>query len=757
MSAHGRSKALTPERDQRGTLSDYVWDFVNRVAKEVGKTHPGKKILNCAYGVYTLPPLKIEKLEPNVMVSIVGGRRPVSNKPGQMEEQRLLREIWLPKTSNPLINFENYPFTDRGWYLPAFTPHAMGESINALKERFMGEDIWLTVRQDFEKVGLGLNHFLVYFTQRMYWGGPQQDVDAMFREYVRLFYGPAEQEMLAFFGYSEANWQEMEKDKAKADHALALFGRAQARVDAASIHGRRLALIDDFLKGLRSKSEQLGKKRGPVPVLRLVGQAREKIVIDGKLDDEPWVKAFPSATCNFRELQTGRQPTFGTMVKSCWIGRNLYLAFRCGEAPGEKPMIGTTKDDDAALWYGDCIEVLLETDARSYYQIAVSPSGAVADLDRSAGRHAWFSWDSQAEVATRIENDHWIVEMRIPVTEDENDPLHQIIGHEPTRSLPWYINLCRQRIREDAQEHSAFSPTGADNFHVPLKFAHFYNGNSFQFDASEPDADYLTAIRIAGEEGRAQRFEEARASWLKAAESASTTPLQKSHALENAAAAARSARKYEVAAGITASIPIDAVKKVAQMHLLLDQGKAPQVIEEYAKEDIAAWPFWKRGDGYFARGRARFITKDAQGAEADLSSALPWISEARTRSALLLALGQNRESNLQDGDRALTAYHTITDGIKVFGGADEFSALQGIARIQSKRGQHDEAIATLARADIPKLQGVWKGNMLLTLADVQLAAGRKVEAAAALKVVAEDVNMPPWNRKAAEAKLAGMK
>ena len=33
----------TPERGYRGALSNYVWDFVNRVAKEVGKTHPGQE------------------------------------------------------------------------------------------------------------------------------------------------------------------------------------------------------------------------------------------------------------------------------------------------------------------------------------------------------------------------------------------------------------------------------------------------------------------------------------------------------------------------------------------------------------------------------------------------------------------------------------------------------------------------------------------------------------------------------------------
>lgn len=88
----------SPQRNERGLLSDHVWDFVNRVAKEIAKTHPRAKLLNCAYGAYTLPPLKIDKLEPNVQVCIDGGRRPI-NKAGVKGEGEsapdVLRAAWL--------------------------------------------------------------------------------------------------------------------------------------------------------------------------------------------------------------------------------------------------------------------------------------------------------------------------------------------------------------------------------------------------------------------------------------------------------------------------------------------------------------------------------------------------------------------------------------------------------------------------------------------------------------------------------------
>jgi predicted negative regulator of RcsB-dependent stress response len=745
----------TPERGQRGLLSDYVWDFVNRVAKEVRKTHPDKKVLCCAYGAYTLPPLRIDKLEPNVVVSIVGGRRPMNNRPEQQEEVRKLRESWLAKTDNPIIVFENYPFTDRGWYLPCFTPHAMGASINATKGLSQGEDIWLSVRRDFDKAGIGLNHFLVYFTQRMYWGGKDQDVDAMFREYCRLFYGPAEREMLAFFNYCEANWQDMEKDKAKADRALALFAQAKSKADAASVYGRRLAWMDDYLKGLRSKSRQLGQKRGPVPVLRLVGQARGPIVIDGKLDDDAWTQCPVASTCRLRELQTGRQPIFGTTVKSAWIGDNLYFAIRCDEHPGEKPNVGTTKKDDSALWYGDCVEVLLETDSRSYYQIAVSPSGAVADLDRSAARDAWFRWDSQAEVATHIGEDHWTVEMRIPVTRDENDPLHQVIGRKPTLSLPWHVNICRQRVREDGQEHSAFSPTGTESFHNAMKFAYFYDGRSHQFDASGPEGDFLHAIRRGEQLARAGKRGEALAAYTAAAEG-KITDLQRSHALEQAAAAARSLRRPELADRLAARIPIAAVKKTALMQNLLGRFQAPRVVEQFAEEDIGAWPFWKRGDGYFARGRAYVATKAGKEAEADLTRALQWTSDARTRDAIHLALGRNRENNLKDDAAALAAYQAIIATAGRLGSADQLYAVQAIARIQTSRGQFDEALATLRKVEIDKLRGFWHDSMLLARGDTLRAAGRKDEALAAYRSIVTEDSGDPRLRKVAEERIKAL-
>ncbi len=113
--------------------------------------------------------------------------------------------------------------------------------------------------------------------------------------------------------------------------------------------------MDEYLAGLRNKSAQLGRKRGPVPVLRMVGEARGPIVVDGKLDEEPWVNSFPSATGKLREIQTGRAPLFGTTVKTLWRGNDFYVALHCEDQPGQMPRSTADKHDDPALWYGDAV------------------------------------------------------------------------------------------------------------------------------------------------------------------------------------------------------------------------------------------------------------------------------------------------------------------------------------------------------------------------------------------------------------------
>jgi len=733
----------TPERDYRGRLSDYVWDFVNRVAKEVAKTHPDKMVSNCAYGAYTLPPLEIDKLEPNVLVCIVGGRRPTSDR---RDEIRALREGWTAKTDNPIMIFENYPFTDRGWYLPSYVPHVIGESINATKRISQGEDVWLSANSGFDTPAVGFNHFLVYFTARMYWGGPDRSVDDLLDEYCRLFYGPAGPEMKAFFEYCEANWREMERDKARVDRALELFAAAGGKVDAGSVYGRRIALVDTYLETLRNKGRQLAKKRGPVPQLRLARNA-QGIVLDGKLDDEVW-REWP-VQGRLRELQTGRKPLFGTMVKAAWgADGSLYFAIRCEEREGEPLSVGTRRNDDQAIWYGDVVEVLLETESHSYYQIAVNPAGALADLDRGAAKDAWFGWDSQAEVATDVADDHWTVEIRIPVTQDENDPLHQVVGRRPTSSLPWHFNVCRQRLRETGAEYSAFSPTGTKSFHEVLKFGQLYEGRHHEFSHAAPSGDYVEARRAASALWSEGKRAEALAAFTEMAQT-EATDFQKSDALAQAAACARTLDEFDRAAELAGRVPLVPVAKTVRMQNLLAMRQPEELIAQFKDEDLDTWPFWTAGEAWFARGQAFCETGDGARAEKDLQKAVELTTDELARARVSLTLGRNREENLGDNAGALAAYRRIVAMPRHHGNATYFRGLQCAARILRGQGEYDAALAILRKVDVDGLRGYWHGSMLLALGETLAAAGKTGEAVAAYRNVLQDEAAHPSYKGAA--------
>ena len=462
----------SPHRTYRASMSDYVWGFTIRVANEIAKTHPDKKISNLAYNLFRLPPENTDKLPDNVVVSITGARRPTEDRPQQRADIRELRSAWDQVSDNRMLNFENYPLTARGYWLPAFTPHTNGPSVNAVKGMFLGENIQPSAHRFMQHAAF--NSFKFYFTFRMYWGGKDQDVDALLNEFYGLFYGPAEQQMKSFYEYCEANWRDMRKEKAKADKALALFAEARERVSDGSVYARRLDVLGEYLDNLAARSKQIAKEqqRENVPSVQMWRGAQD-VKIDGHLDDTYWREMPGGRGGSLREMRTGRRPQFGTTFKVAWGGDSIYFAIRCEETPDNTVNIGTDRDEDAAIWMGDAVEILLETEQNSYYQIAINPAGAIADLNRTGGQKM-FRWDSQAEVATHIGEDYWTAEVRIPVIKTTNDPFHQVVGRRPLTSLPWYFNVCRQRIRENGREFSGLSPTGEASFHVPSRFAKLY-------------------------------------------------------------------------------------------------------------------------------------------------------------------------------------------------------------------------------------------------------------------------------------------
>jgi hypothetical protein len=198
--------------------------------------------------------------------------------------------------------------------------------------------------------------------------------------------------------------------------------------------------------------------------------------MDGKLDDRFW-EDLP--VYQLKENKTGVSPETRTSFRVAWASNALYLGISCEEPDAWKLNKGAGNGDDPDILKGDHVNVLIEADGHSCYQLAVNPYGAVFDADRTAGVNT--GWSSGARVAAHTGKDTWSLEVQFPIVpgaaEQADTCRTGLPGVKPGQNFPWDFNLCRQRVREAGTEHSAFSPTGGGDLYDRMKFGKLYIRN----------------------------------------------------------------------------------------------------------------------------------------------------------------------------------------------------------------------------------------------------------------------------------------
>ncbi len=482
----GCQDGATPERGWEGSFSDYVWTYVDRVARELYKSHPDRKVIAMAYTTYMLPPETLATLSSNIVVLVAQGRCYNNADPSRIEKLAQLRKAWLakfPVGGQVLAQYEYYRWAVPGKgfeNFPAFGPHAISDDLRALKGHSLGDYIEVHRGKGLDTMGVtGLN---LYVTGRCWWDA-NLDVDALLDEYYTLYYGPAREEMKALIEFSETDFMAMRKDPERIEKVLAWCTAAKAKAAAAEndIYAQRVALVTEYLEPLTKLRDQLriGRdlKNLPLYMARDFSADRTKdgpdrsIVIDGKLDDPFWQGVTGNGTGQLKIRKTNDLPPDRTRVQVAWAEGNLYLGITASDRDMANLAIATEKNEDMALWDGDCIEIMIETDRHSYYQFAVNPAGAMLDVDRGQGINTL--WTSDAEVAVQRGEDSWTVEIRIPLADESQadiDALNGMAGNKPSETYPWFFNVGRQRVRDGVRTHCVLSPT-AEGFHDVEHFA----------------------------------------------------------------------------------------------------------------------------------------------------------------------------------------------------------------------------------------------------------------------------------------------
>ena len=468
----------TPERGAVGAMSDYVWGYMNRVATELYKSHPDRFVSGISYSAYRLPPEKIDKLSPNMVIRIFAIRKNYYDPEQRAEFENLLK-AWLEKLpSQKVITSDNISFNGPDSRLPVYYPRSVVGSLRSLKGISMGETPECYEHDPgsgYKWNSQAVAHLTLYVTSRFWWD-TAQDLDAMLAEYYRLFYGPAEKEMKAFIEYSEQNWPQMGNDPEKIGKALELLEAARKTADPESIYGRRIQLVADYIKPMYDLKEQLGHKREKVPKYRLFAvSALSAKKLDGRIDDP---KYWLETNAGLLDAETGKSAPKGqeTRFRALWADKSLCFGIRCSEPDMKSLNSGSPDKGAAGIRDGDYVEILLETSTHSYYRITLNPAGVIEDADCGEGANT--NWNSFAQAAVHKGDDFWSAELRIPMAgEGERilNPMAGVDGRKPGITYPWYFNVCRQRVRDGAVQRFSFYPTRTNTFEVPAKFAEMWS------------------------------------------------------------------------------------------------------------------------------------------------------------------------------------------------------------------------------------------------------------------------------------------
>lgn len=191
-------------------------------------------------------------------------------------------------------------------------------------------------------------------------------------------------------------------------------------------------------------------KNPPVQVLKLT----TKITVDGILNEDVY---NGNAICNF----TQREPKEGepSKEKTCvWIAydeNNLYIsAMLYDSKPEEISTIIARRDNN---WESDLFMVYLDPyhDKRTGYYFGVSAGGGLNDGILFNDSWDDSRWDGIWEAATKITNEGWVVEMRIPYSQLRFNSAEEMI---------WGINFSRRIKRLNERSYYVLTPSKESGF-----------------------------------------------------------------------------------------------------------------------------------------------------------------------------------------------------------------------------------------------------------------------------------------------------
>jgi len=207
-----------------------------------------------------------------------------------------------------------------------------------------------------------------------------------------------------------------------------------------------------------------------------IQRATSPIVIDARLDEPAWRNAPSMGDFVFHWHKDGEKEQ--TVAKMLWDDDNLYVSWYVRD----KHISAYEKQRHGPVSKDDCVEIFIApnpTKPTNYYTWEINAIGTALNRNRSDWYTLGPTWEPDgveyrttfhgaAKKDESADDDHWIVEMKVPFRNFARDAAHT----PPQPGDTWRLNVNRIGGRTNAQA-SSWAPIAppSTSFHTPASFA----------------------------------------------------------------------------------------------------------------------------------------------------------------------------------------------------------------------------------------------------------------------------------------------
>lgn len=412
-----------------GLASDYIYNFTNKVAREIARSHPDKWIGQLAYSTYAYYPTKV-KLEKNISVQLCLHTRNWWCPSMEKNDRRVLRE-WTAQKDRPVYLWLYYCFPALNArsgsfnYWPGFFVHDVVEQMRMYRDAGI-EGMYIENSSECDATYL-MDQLEFYVTYKLA-DDPTLDGNKLIEEFFTRYYGAAAGPMKSLYGWiedvfsnpkyyppeiqdspghqhqnEELAWGSLgTPERLEGMQKLMDRARASARTD---LEKERVALFEQgiwqpIIEGREKYLRHQETRRQPlaaatIPAVAKAGGYPAKVAWDKALDLKGWVTLTGDPTD--RKLQT----------LAAHDGQYLYLQMTEWLNP-------KTLRVGPSVWDGDDWELFFAPKrGGGYRQLCVGPTGKIFEHEKDPESAPWQS--GVVVLSEREGPDRWTVKLALPL------------------------------------------------------------------------------------------------------------------------------------------------------------------------------------------------------------------------------------------------------------------------------------------------------------------------------------------------------